>query len=207
MYEFDKCTVYDANGKSVGNGIIRSSENGVFDVKFDRNDGLYEGQSVRLFILDPVRGQCRFEARTLWEDQFSAVFGDLKSLGSVQNRNNTRVNKKINTRIVTKIVTDKITGEETEEKLEKPIDITILNISAQGLYFNCGHKLDIGFKFALSFFETKRPLRLRVRIIRAENYIRSCNYGCLLEIPEKDMDELYRFVIKEQIEQRKNELR
>lgn len=199
MYEFDKCDVFDVYGNSLASGFIKSFDNGVLEARLDRNKGILEGQTVRLIVLDPVRGECRFEARALDENISSGLFGNLTFLGSLQKRNNARVNVHIDVRVVSHF------RGEFEEKLPQPITITILNISAQGLYFTCNEKLRTGFTFPMDFYQTKRPLRLRVRIVRLEEYAKSCNYGCVLDIPEKDMDELYRFVLKEQIRQLKKE--
>lgn len=200
MHEFDKCEIENLANKIVATGYVLDFNAGIMKVHTREQAFLNRGQMVMIYILNSQTGECTYRAQVLQANENSIEFNNLAFLGSIQKRNNTRVSKQMRFTIHNKIVNGRAV------QLEKPITINMLNISAQGMCFNCDEKLDSGFTFPLEFHETKRPVHLIVKIIRKEEYTRSNNYGCIFEINEKDMDELYKFVLKEQIEQRRKKI-
>jgi hypothetical protein len=200
MYEFDKCIIEKKNGDYVTWGHVVEFESGLMRIRVKSEYNHDNLNHVYLFIYNSI-GECKYQAEVYEIDDKNIIFRNLKPLSSVQKRSNTRVNKRINYQITN------IFKEKEIVALEKPIDITILNISAIGIYFNSDENLIAGFKFQLIFCETARPIYLEVEVIRKEEFSRSFNYGCIFRnISNKDMDEIFRLVLKEQIEQRRKNL-
>lgn len=201
MFEFDKCIIEKKNGEYVTWGHVVEFESGFMRIRVKseyNHDNLNE---VYLFVFNSTQGECKYQADVYEIDDKNITFCNLKSLSSVQKRSNTRVNKRTHYQVT------HIFKEKEIVALEKPLDITILNISAIGIYFNCEENLLEGFKFQFVLCETKKPIYLEVEVIRREDFARSFNYGCIFRnISDKDMDEIFRFVLKEQIEQRRKDL-
>jgi hypothetical protein len=201
MYEFDKCIIEKKNGEYLGWGHVVEFEGSLMRIRFKSEYELKLNNGVYIFIFNSIKGECKYLADVYEVDDKNIVFNNLKMLSSVQKRSNTRVNKRISYKI-TNIYKDKEIID-----LDKPIAITILNISAVGIYFNSDEELSEGFRFQLIFYETKKPIYLEIEIIRKEEFSRSFNYGCIFRnASNKDMDEIFRFVLKEQIEQRRKNL-
>lgn len=201
MYEFDKCIIENKNGEYVAWGHVVEFVSGFMRIRVKSEYNLMRSDEVVIFIFNNIKGECKYHAEVYEIDDKNIIFNNLKLVTSVQKRSNTRVNKRINYKIT------HIFNENEIINLEKPIDITVLNISAIGIYFNSNEDLMEGLKFQLLFYETKKPIYLEVEVIRKENYSRSTNYGCIFRnISNNDMDEIFRFVLKEQIEQRRKKL-
>lgn len=201
VHEFDKCVVQSKSGGNAATGFVVEYESAYLKMQANNNFLLRPSQEVYLLIYNQVKGECRYEATVRDIRDNVIFFENVKLVGSMQKRNNTRVSKELHYKITERIQDDKTIA------LEKPVEITILNISAQGMYINSDENFYIGFRFPLTFRELKRPIRLVAEIIRREVYTRSFNYGCFfVGISNKDMDEIFRYVLKEQIEQRRKNL-
>jgi hypothetical protein len=201
MFEFDKCVIEKTNGEYVtwGHIVEFDSEHIKIRVKSEYSD--YNLYRIILFIYNSTKGECKYHADVSEIDEKNIILKNIELLSSVQKRSNTRVGKMIKYQITDTFKDKKIIT------LEKPIDITILNISAVGLYFSSDENLVLGFTFQLVFNEFKNPIYLEVEIIRRDEYARSYNYGCIFKnISNKEMDEIFRFVLKEQIVQRRRHL-
>jgi hypothetical protein len=201
MYEFNKCIIEKKNGEYIAWGHVVEYESGLMRIRVKSEYNLNISNEVIILISNSIKGECKYQADVYEIDDKNIIFCNLKLLGSVQKRSNTRVNKRINYKITNVFKENEIVD------LDKPIEITILNISATGIYFNCNEVLLEGFKFQLIFCETKKPIYLEVEVIRKEDFSCSFNYGCIYRnVSNKDMDEIFRFVLEEQIEQRRKNL-
>ncbi|MDR3552420.1 MAG: PilZ domain-containing protein [Clostridia bacterium] len=201
MYEFDNCEIYGKTGEKLAYGTVMECENCVLKVAVANETGLEKGQTVDIFIFNSFLGECGYEGLVGETRPKEAIFTRLKSTGSRQRRENTRASCHIRSAIYSKIEN----GEEIP--FEKPLEISILNISAQGLYFSCMENLPVGFMFPLDFSETMPTIHLTVCTVRREDGGRGFRYGCSLNIGRREMDRLYRYVLQKQIEQRRNRMR
>lgn len=201
MFEFDKCVIEKTNGEYITTGHIVEFDSEHIKIRTKNEYSAYILNKVNISIFNSTKGECKYSGNILETDEKNIIFNNIELLSSVQKRSNTRVGKMIKYRITNFFKDKKL------ETLEQPIDITMLNISAVGLYFSCVEDLALGFTFQLVFNETKKPLYLEVEILRKDKYACSFNYGCILKsISSKEMDEIFQFVLKEQIEQRKRPL-
>lgn len=202
VHEFDKCIIFRPSGAKVAEGFVHEFENGSMKIYTQGGMGtVVPMENLQIFVYNNVRGECKYTG-VVQRVTFNCLQVDgVRLISSAQKRENTRVSKQIKYRIL-----QAYRGNE-RKKLEHPLDIVILNISANGLYFNCGERLEIGFTFALTLRETARPVNLKVEVLRREAYPRSFNYGCrFVGVSDKDMDEIFRFVLHEQIIQRRRSL-
>jgi c-di-GMP-binding flagellar brake protein YcgR len=200
VHEFDKCIVFSKDGAKIAEGFVHEYESSVMKIytQGERNDSITPFMEVFVYVYNSVKGECKYLCVVDKTNFNNIELSGVSLVSSVQKRDNTRVNKQLKYKITNSV----LNGEK--HRLEKPIDITVLNISAQGLYFNCEEKFEVGFSFPLIFKETFRPINLVIEIVRREEFPRSFNYGCkFVKVSEKDMDDIFRFVLKEQIAQRR----
>ena len=200
MHEFDKCIIFSRENVKALEGFVHEYEQGRMKVytQGKSSDAIKPLMQVYINVYNSVKGECKYTGIVKKTNFNNIEIEDVNFISSVQKRDNTRVNKQLLYKI-TNLYQD---GER--RKLDVPLDITLLNISAQGMYFNCNERLETGYRFSLVFKDTPRPVSLVVEIVRREDYPRSFNYGCrFVNISEKDMDEIFRFVLKEQIAQRR----
>lgn len=203
MHEFDKCMVFHLEGAKAAEGFVHECHDGVIKIYTQgTSQSLVTGEEVLIFIYNSVKGECRYRGKVEKASFNRVEIAGAALVSSLQQRENTRVNKQLKYRISYSF------NEKGERvKLDRPIDIIILNVSAQGMYFNCVERFEVGFAFALIFRETLRPVHLKVKILRREDYSGNYNYGCIFpDVSSKDMDEIFRFVLREQIAQRRKSL-
>jgi hypothetical protein len=204
MHEFDKCIVASQSGTKLAEGFVHSFESTVMKVCLDGESGFYLLQEVTIYVFNRVKGECVYKGVVADADGKNVAFSKVDFVRSTQKRDNTRVGKTLHYSITDRF-SDKKSGKL--EKLEKPIAITILNISANGMYISCDEVFTVGHRFPLVFKDAGKPICLDVEVIRCERKRRGNNYGCrFLNISEKEADNIFRFVLHEQIEQRRNNL-
>lgn len=199
MHELDRCLIFRQSGGRAAEGYIHSFEDGVLKMyPQGPAEPLQEGDPILVFVYSSVMGECKYggEVRRVTDYCIEAV--GMKLIGAAQKRQSTRVNKRLEYRLA------KYYADGIERPFDPPLEITILNLSANGMYFHCDRRFETGFTFPLVLRETERPISLRVEIVRRETYDRTYNYGCrFVDIAERDMDEIFRFVFREQIAQRR----
>lgn len=206
MYEFDKCLVMSRSGTKLAEGYIQEFDQDKDKMRIAVNGdfSLFAKQEVTVFVYNQVKGECVFAAKVLNLEVKHIVFNNIKLVRSVQKRDNTRVSKVLHYKVTHKFEDD---GKE-KFKIDHPLEITILNVSAQGLYLSCLEKFHMGYRFPLVFRELGKPIELIIEVVRCEDYNGSYNYGCkFVEISQKDMDNIFRFVLHEQIEQRRHNIK
>lgn len=156
-------------------------------------------QEVTVFIYNEVKGECVYRGTVQSIYDKNIAIADVKFVREMQKRNNARVNK-----IMHYCITHKFNGKREKAELKNPINIIIHNISAQGMYITCSEKFPLGYRFPFVFREAGEPMNLVAEVVRHDNNNRVENYGCrFVDISEKNMDNIFRFVLHEQIEQRR----
>jgi hypothetical protein len=201
MHEFDKCILTSISGAGLAEGTVREFNEPVMRIGLSEEQQFMLHSEVIIFVFNRIKGECVYKGRIAEIDGDTVAVDRVVFVRSTQKRNNTRVGKTIHYK-----VTHKFTGDE-KEKLEKPIELLILNVSATGIYVSSDEKFVEGHRFPLRFLEAGKPIDLEVEVIRCEYSRRGNKYGCqFLNINPKDADNIYRFVLHEQIEQRRNNL-
>lgn len=196
MHEFDKCVIASKSGAKLAVGSVVNFDNGTVKIGIKDGCSLSPSDNVNLFIYNSVKGECVYSAIVESAAAETAVLKNVSFIRSTQKRDNTRADV---------ILHYKITHEFSEsglEKLKKPIEITILNISAKGMYIKCEELFALGHRFPLTFTDAGNPINLNVEVVRCAKTHKGNKYGCrFINISEKDADNIYRFVLHEQIQQ------
>lgn len=202
MHEFDKCVAVDTANHPIAEGFVRSFTSGIMEIKPSKDlaDWLHEGQTLQIHVYNASLGEC------IYQGQVSSALPNRLQLASVklvhnqQKRNNTRVNTELN------YLFDSYADADGTHLMEKPVHATILNVSAKGIYITCKERFDIGFRFAFTFRETSRNIPVIAEIVRREISPNGFRYGCqFFNIPERDCDEIHRWVFRQQIELRRKQ--
>ena len=200
MHEFDKCIIFSNGNAKFIEGFVHEYDAGTMRIytQGKADDSIKPSVEVFVHVYNSVKGECKYIGVVDDVNYNNIKIVNVSLVSSIQKRDNTRVNKQLKYRISHYI------KDGQRLKLLKPVDITMLNISAQGFCLNCDQQYEVGFQFPLDFKETPRVIGLIAEIVRREDYTRSYNYGCkFVNISEKDMDDIFRFVLKEQIAQRR----
>lgn len=202
MHEFDRCVIVDQDKSPVTEGFVRSFENGVMDIGAakDVDNWLHERQSVQIHIYNASLGECIYSGQVKSAHKLHVQLVSIKLIVNRQQRNNTRVNTDLN--YLFRFYAD----ADGTHPLEKPVHATILNVSAKGMYIACKERFDIGFRFSFTFRETVRDIPVTAEIVRREISPNGFHYGCqFINVPEKDCDEIHRWVFSQQIELRRKQ--
>lgn len=206
MYEFDKCAIMDRGQNEIANGVVQQYEDDTMKIGITDGGIIHEGTEVSVYIFNSMYGECKFEATVKFSSDVFVTLSNIRFVNSYQKRENVRVDKIMLCKITCKFIKNN-DGKEEKRGLDKPIDITILNISATGLYINSAYKFRVGDTFPFTLTNTSKPLDVSVEIVRVEEYGRSNNYGCrFYNISRAEMDIIFKMVLKEQIEQRRRNL-
>lgn len=207
MHEFDKCLVMSKSGSKLAEGFVHDYEQDMMKICVNGEFSVFVPQETTIFVFNQIKGECVYTATVQKLETKNIIFNNIKFVRSMQKRDNTRVNKVLHYHITHKFDEDVEGDVKPKIKLDHPIEITVINISAQGMYFSCNQKFYVGYRFPLVFKDAGRPIELVIEVERLEDYNRSYNYGCrFVDISEKDMDNIFRFVLHEQIEQRRHNL-
>lgn len=203
MHEFDNCIVASKSGTKLGEGFVHDYEGILMKVCLDGEFNLLISQDVTIYAFNRVKGECVYKGRVADIDGKNVAIDKIEFVRSTQKRNHTRVDQTLHYHITHRYVGD----SRGTEKLEKPVDLLILNISAHGMYISCNETFKKGYKFPFVFRDAGNPIKLDVEVVRCEYSRRGNKYGCsFLNVGEKDEDNIYRFVLHEQIEQRRRSL-
>lgn len=199
MHEFDKCSIASKSGEELAKGVIDAFDGNKARINIKDKSSLSAADEVRLFIYNSVKGECEYTAYVESLNGNEVILDNLKFVNSTQKRNSTRVEMLLDYKI-----THKFGLDGSVEKLLKPIDILIINISANGMYIRCNEKFEKGYMFPFVFREAGSPICLTAEVVRCVSSSKGNKYGCrFVDISEKDADNIYRFVLHEQIEQRR----
>ncbi|ADU28124.1 PilZ domain-containing protein [Ethanoligenens harbinense] len=202
MHEFDRCILIDAAHTPVSEGFVRSFDNGVMEIMSAKDIAgwVQAGQSVQVHVYNSSLGECVYEGRVQSVMLLHVYLDGLQLITNRQKRNNTRVNTEL------PYLMRYYEDADGAHPFEKPVPVTILNVSAAGVYVACKERFDIGLRFVFTFRETARDIRVTAEIVRRDISPNGFHYGCrFADIPEKDANEIHRWVFTQQIEQRRRQ--
>lgn len=202
MHEFDKCVIVDSEGKPITEGFVRAFASGKMDIGTvkDVKGWLQGGQHVRVYIYNASLGECIYEGNVQSALILHVTLSPVTMVTNRQKRNNTRVNVELPYLI--RYYVDK----DGKHPFESPLHVTILNISAEGVYLSCKSRFDIGFRFAFIFREASHDIPVIAETIRRDITVGGFRYGChFIDILQNDSDEIHRWVFQKQIELRREQ--
>ncbi|MCL3862399.1 PilZ domain-containing protein [Actinotalea sp. K2] len=198
-FELDPCRVYAGSGELLAEGFVREHDGDSLVVEADGFTGVWldEGDAAVVQVMSAVKGECTYDA--------SVRFSAARRIGLAGLRLREAVQKRAAVRVPTALphrVTHRVEGRERIE-LDEPLEVLVLDVSAHGMRLGCAHEIDAGTRLALEFTAARRPLDLTVTVLRSVPIRSGFAHGCRLEgIDEREMDELFTFVLNEQRRQR-----
>lgn len=208
LHEADKCVITN-KGVTIVTGFVNIFEGNKLEIKLNKDIKLIEKEILDVYIYNPITGESLYEAEVASYENKAAVFTNVKHIRTMQKRNNVRIKTNLKYKIFSKC------GEDgTPVELEKPVDVSILNISATGMLINQiintkdDEPLYEQFKYIIKFKELKSPIDIVFRIVRKKEYYRSYRYGCEFEgLSQRQSDDIYKYILNLQIEELKGKVK
>ena len=192
--ELAPCRVLGEGGELVAAGHVRSADGSSLHVTAPRYSGhvLAPGDLVVLEGASAVRGECTFDAVVAASGPGAIELRDLHLRDVVQRRSAVRVPVGIPLAF-TACVED---GEEVP--LEPPLEVLVMDVSADGLRFRLEEPLELGTQLRAEF-PSRRPIPVLVEVLRHEPLRGAVAHGCrFLGMTERDRDVLVAFVLVEE---------
>ncbi|NMR21544.1 PilZ domain-containing protein [Cellulomonas fimi] len=156
------------------------------------------GDDVLVRTLEEVRGRREYMATVEAWRAGHVVVTNIELVSAFQQRAIVRVGTDIPITIVYE--TD---GDDLRD-LATPIQASILDLSATGLRIHCSVPLQDSFRFGFHLSTDFDDLTLVAEVLRREDAPRGYRYGCkLVGTTQREADALHRYVLSEQIAQRR----
>jgi hypothetical protein len=194
-FEQDPCRVYAASGELLAEGFVREHHDSTILVEAENFSGIWleVGDAAVVEVMSAHKGACTYDARVSFSAAHRIALDDLRLREVVQQRSAVRVPTSIPLR-----VTHRVVGTE-REPLDEPLKIVVIDVSAHGLRFRCAEELPVGTRLALTLETTRQPLALVAEVLRTVPIGAEHAHGCVLVgLGERQMDELFHFVLDEQ---------
>lgn len=191
-FELDPCRIRGQGGELLAQGFVREHEDDVaaVDVEHEAGGWLDEGEAVLLEVLSPHRGTVTHDAVVGAVVGRRVVLEGLSVREAVQLRSAVRVPTSIPV-----VVRPVVAGDEEPA----PTDAVVVDVSAHGMRLRCAAPAEPGARLALRFVATRSPLDLVLEVVRCSELAGDAVLGCrLVDVSERDTDELFRFVLEEQ---------
>jgi c-di-GMP-binding flagellar brake protein YcgR len=152
-------------------------------------------------LLDEVRGEVRYGATVLAVQDDAVEVGQLVQLSARQRRGAARVRVHMTCRGSIGRP-GRAPGEATA-----PVIVSVLDISATGARLLLPADLPAGTLVTFEFATLSGSMSLTARVLRGEESMSGWRYGCeLVDLTTRQSEEIFRFVLLTQGEQRRREL-
>ena len=156
------------------------------------------GDEVVVRIAEAARGQREYVGTVERANAEMLIVSDLELISTLQQRMVVRVGMAIPVRIEREMA-----GGELVD-LETCIDGTILDLSGTGIRLHCGAVLREHYRFGFDLSTGFDVFKLVAEVLRCEVVPRGYRYGCrFVNTTQHEADALHRFVLSEQIAQRR----
>jgi len=156
------------------------------------------GDEVVLRTFEAVRGRREYVVTVESANPEMLVLTNIELISAFQQRAIVRVGTDNPVTLLYEMVGDELLD------LATPIQATILDLSATGLRLHCSVRLPAGYRFGFHFSTDFDDLTLVAETLRREVVPRGYRYGCrLVGTTQREADALHRFVLSEQIAQRR----
>jgi len=192
--ELEPCLVHASTGELLARGFVREHEGTslVVEAKTFTGTWLLPGDPAVLQVLSADRGSITYDAVVA----FSAV----RRIGLANLTLRTVVQQRAALRVHTAIpmqISHVLDGKEVVEIA--PLEVLVIDLSAHGMRIRSEAVIEPGTLLAVVFTATGRPIDLVVEVLRAEEIRGGFAYGCRFAgATEREHDELFRFVLRQQ---------
>ncbi|MCG2798384.1 MAG: PilZ domain-containing protein [Cellulomonas sp.] len=201
MHELARSVLVSATGTQVDGHVESSTSSSLVIRCRTALDELAPGAPVEVQLLDEVRGEVRYGATVLDVQDDAVEVGQLVQISVRQRRGAARVR-------VHRTCRGSIgpAGRAPDEHAASAI-VSVLDISATGTRLLLPSDLPIGTLVTFEFTTLGGALPLTARVLRGEESMSGWRYGCeLVDLTPKQSEEIFRFVLLTQGEQRRREL-
>ena len=212
MHELAPCTV-EVDGVAVLHGYVRTFDDGVLWLGTEQLvRGLTEDVDVQLRVLDDVRGECRYVGRVARTTVDTAAFTGVELLSTVQKRAVARVAVQVECEgLATLPWSGEPGGDEQSDpasgSAEVPLRFTVQDVSAHGMRMMSTTVLPPGSTVRFVFPELSDAFWLQAVVVRAQPSRVGTHYGCrFVETSPRETDELFRYVLRTQGAQRRQQM-
>ncbi|WP_282947417.1 PilZ domain-containing protein [Cellulomonas endometrii] len=210
MHELALCSV-ETDAATVLSGYVRTFEDGVLWVGTeDIVRGVSEGETYVLRVLDEVRGECVYQGDCARVTADTAAFTGVELLSTLQKRAVARVSVTVECEGFAVLAA----GDEGDDEAadgagageEIPLKFTVLDVSAHGMRMMSQTALPPGSTVRFVFPELSAAFWLQAVVVRAQPSRSGTHYGCrFAETSPRETDELFRYVLRTQGAQRRQQ--
>lgn len=156
------------------------------------------GDEILLRMFEPVRGVSDYVVTVESSSPSMLIVGDIELISASQKRAIVRVSTDIPVMIIYEIV------DNARLELEDSISARVVDLSAAGLRFFTATRVRDAFQFEFHFVSGVDDLTIVAETLRCHEVPRGYLYGCkFVGATEREMGALHRFVLSEQIAQRR----
>lgn len=192
--ELEPCLVHAGSGELLARGFVREHDGTSLVVEAKTFTGMWlqPGDPAVVQVLSADRGSMTYDA--------VVAFSAARRIGLSNLALRTVVQQRAALRVPTAIPMQIGHALEGRDVVEfEPIDVLVIDVSAHGMRVRTEAVVAIGTRWAVVFTATGRPIDLVVEVLRAEEIRGGFAYGCRFEgATEREHDELFRFVLREQ---------
>lgn len=192
--ELAPCRVHGEGGELVAAGHVRSADGSSLQVTAPRYAGhaLIPGDPVVLEVASAVRGECTFDAVVATSAPGVIELVGLHLRDVVQRRSAVRAAVSLPLTFTARVED----GEDVP--LVPPLQVLVMDISADGLRFRVDAALELGTQLRAEF-PARRPVAVLAEVVRHETLRAGVAHGCrFLDLAERDRDVLVAFVLQEE---------
>jgi hypothetical protein len=198
MHDLARCAL--AVGDRVLDGHVDAFTDGtlVFGAEHPVVGALRVGDDVQVLVLDEVRGEVRYTGWVEWVGVTTVQVTGLELTSMLQKRQVVRVR-------IAQLCTGVV---ESPDGVQRPISFVVVDIGAHGMRISTTADLAEQERITFRFPTGDRTVPLDAEVLRSQRTRgRSTQYGCrFVDLQEKDVDALFRYVLQTQGAQRRARL-
>ena len=198
MHDLARCALTAADRVLDGHVVSCADGNLTFAAERGVMGAFRAGDAVDALVLDEVRGEVRYSGWVAQVGVTTVRVADLELTSMLQKRKVARVG-------VAQLCIGVVPGPEGDER---PISFVVVDISAHGMRISTTAELTLGDRVVFEFPTPDRLVRLDAEVLRSqETSTKAIQYGCrFVNLAERDMDVLFRFVMHTQGAHRRTRL-
>ncbi|AEE44535.1 flagellar brake protein [Cellulomonas fimi] len=198
MHDLARCAL--SAGDRVIEGFVVECDDGTMTVgtELGASGTLQPGTDVKILVLDDVRGEVRYSGWVTEVGLTRLHVTDLELTSMLQKRKVARVR-------IAQICTGTVVSGDAEPE---PVTFVVVDVGAHGMRISTAATLREHDRIDFRFPAGDRVVPLVAEVLRRQRTSSGATqYGCrFVELGERESDDLFRFVLRTQLEQRRSRL-